>query len=123
MRGVYIIKNLKTGKVYVGSSNHVDTRIHDHFSLLEAKKHYNWKMQKEYNNYKKYFIHGVVREFTISATREEIYEYEQYVLDSQPNKYNILLKSTDHLVSREERDWTPRQLKLPFYEQSTNKNN
>lgn len=96
-RGVYIIKNLFNKRCYIGSSNCIELRIENHFQLLQENKHYNKSLQKDFNNYSAYFIYGIVKDFDYNIPREEIYNFEQEVLDKIVNKYNVLLGAKDHL--------------------------
>lgn len=47
--GVYLIRNRRNKKVYVGSSIDIETRIRKHKKLLEQGKHTNKDMQADYN--------------------------------------------------------------------------
>jgi group I intron endonuclease len=51
--GIYKIRNKVTGKCYVGQSQHVKKRIHEHFRLLEKGSHVNHILQNSYNKYGK----------------------------------------------------------------------
>ena len=54
--GVYTIRNTKTGRVYVGESSDIYSRLQSHFSSLEYGNHSLALMQEEYNKYgNKYF--------------------------------------------------------------------
>lgn len=114
MRGVYIIKNVLTGYSYVGSSNNISMRIDNHFELLENGIHYNYKIQNAYKKHKKFFVHGIVKEFEYFHTREEIYKFEQEVLDSVSDRYNILLNTEDHLLEDRSKRERVRQLKINY---------
>ena len=51
-KGVFKIINLKTGKVYVGSSNsNVDQRLYDYWQNLHSGTHHNSKLQNDFNRY------------------------------------------------------------------------
>lgn len=47
--GIYMIKNVKTGMVYVGSSKLVRKRIKQHLSFLGGGKHHNHRLQEAWN--------------------------------------------------------------------------
>lgn len=49
--GVYKIVNEQTGFCYVGQSQGVKKRIHEHFRLLRMNKHQNQKLQNAFNKY------------------------------------------------------------------------
>lgn len=47
--GVYIIQNLVTGRIYVGSTKNFDDRMKSHFKSLRKGNHYNKELQKDYS--------------------------------------------------------------------------
>ena len=49
IHGVYLIRNTDNGKVYVGSSSNIETRLRTHFSNLKNNKHVNKGLQEDYN--------------------------------------------------------------------------
>lgn len=49
--GIYIIKNLKTGKIYIGSSLNIPGKINSNKFQLSSNCHVNSVLQKEYNLY------------------------------------------------------------------------
>lgn len=49
--GVYLIRCLVNGKVYIGSAVNMCTRWSVHRCLLNQNKHKNWRLQKEWNEY------------------------------------------------------------------------
>jgi group I intron endonuclease len=51
--GIYKIRNTVTGKCYVGQSQNVKKRIHEHFRLLSKGCHVNRILQNSYNKYGK----------------------------------------------------------------------
>ena len=51
MHGVYQIKNLINGKLYIGSSIDVDKRLKSHFSALDKGCHNNAYLQNAWNKY------------------------------------------------------------------------
>lgn len=50
LSGIYLLRDIKTGQVYIGNSVNIRARIATHRSLLQAKNHNNQKLQKLYNN-------------------------------------------------------------------------
>lgn len=112
MRGVYIIKNLRTSYVYIGSSNKIEYRIEDHFLLLDKGRHYNINMQFAYKRDKSYFVWGACMLFGNDVTRKFIYQMEQYYLDMYQKKYNILINATDHLLEDKSKREKTRQWRL-----------
>jgi len=51
--GIYKIRNVVTGKCYIGQSQHVKKRVHEHFRLLAKGCHVNRILQNSYNKYGK----------------------------------------------------------------------
>ena len=49
--GIYIIKNLANGKVYVGSSANISARWCKHRTALEAGTHHSVKLQRAWAKY------------------------------------------------------------------------
>lgn len=49
--GIYIIKNIKNNKIYVGSSSDLKRREKYHFNMLLNNKHDNSYLQRSYNKY------------------------------------------------------------------------
>lgn len=48
---IYEIRNLKTGKKYVGSSKYPKTRLQTHKRQLDAKNHYNSDLQSDWEDF------------------------------------------------------------------------
>lgn len=49
--GIYIIKNKKNGKIYVGQSRRISNREYCHFRSLRKGNHHNKHLQRSYNTY------------------------------------------------------------------------
>lgn len=49
--GVYSIENTKNGMVYVGQSANTKTRWREHVRTLNANKHFNQRLQADWNTY------------------------------------------------------------------------
>lgn len=50
--GIYRIKNIEDGKVYIGLSGNINKRFEQHKRLLRNNKHYNMFLQDAWNLYK-----------------------------------------------------------------------
>lgn len=88
--GIYCIKNIKSNKIYIGSSNNLYYRIKDHKVRLLEKKHSNDHMQKSFNSTGiEYFTLSILK-FTIVADKHILEKYEQYYIDTLKPEYNIL---------------------------------
>jgi group I intron endonuclease len=78
--GVYMIKNIINGKVYIGSAIHLCDRLSKHFHDLTNNKHHSMHLQNAWNQNKCYFVCGVI-EFV--ENKENLIEIEQKYI----NKY------------------------------------
>lgn len=101
--GVYMIKNQRNGKVYIGSSENIENRIAKHRSDLERGIHYNRELQKDYDNSCKMVvdvlyvevIHG--RQSLDMDTKRRIQAMEcEYI-----QKYNAIEKGYNQLHAGE----------------------
>lgn len=84
--GIYMIKNtILTDRVYVGSSNNLETRKNSHFNRLNRNEHENSKLQNCFNK------NGNNFEFIILEKCEEniLIKREQYYIDNIKPYYNI----------------------------------
>ena len=52
MQGIYKIENIKTGKIYIGSSKNIKSRFYTHKRELEKGTHHSYKLQKSYTKTK-----------------------------------------------------------------------
>lgn len=74
--GAYLLKHMKTGRLYVGSHANLYSRPYQHSYLLRHQKHWNKELQAAYNddpNLDQFII--------VTNTREEGYQCEQAILD------------------------------------------
>ena len=97
MSGIYIIKNTKNGKLYVGSSKNVEKRWKEHERSLRSGKHHSKKLQRAYDKAvdKSVFIYEVIEEV---ADDKLLFEREQHYIDtlgSYQSGYNCSEKSSD----------------------------
>ena len=46
---VYAIRHNKTGRIYVGCSQHIQSRFRNHMNQLKNKKHKSKEMQKDFD--------------------------------------------------------------------------
>lgn len=76
MTGIYMIENLVTGRVYVGSTNNASKRFKNHVWRLNNNLHFNRYLQRSWNKYgEKCFKFKVIEEC------ENLVEREQYWVD------------------------------------------
>ena len=97
-KGVYHIKNTRTGHCYIGSSLCIEKRIEDHFAMLEKGKHYNKKLQAAFKRDKRYFMWEVLEGSEDYIDRDKLYGREQYYIDITTKLFNVLLDARAHLI-------------------------
>ena len=85
--GIYIIKNVKNDKKYIGSAINLNGRWNEHKSRLRKNKHPNLILQNVYNK------HGIeILEFSVLEfinDKEDLILREQHYLDLWNPEYNI----------------------------------
>ena len=102
--GIYQIRNLVNGKIYVGSSINLRKRMKDHFRDLRNNRHANQHLQKAYN---KYGLDKFVFEVLEYVEKDVLLKREQYYIDTLNvvnEGYNIC-----PIAAHTFRVWTPTQ--------------
>ena len=84
--GIYMIKNLVNGKCYIGSTNNLYRRYHQHKSRLMSNNHSNRHLQNAWNKYG-----GDSLGFTIltDCELEDVRLFEQIYINQLKPEYNI----------------------------------
>lgn len=88
--GIYIIRNLITDKVYIGSTKNIMKRISEHLHMLEQGTHHSTKLQNSTNKY--LYKNFEVRIYPCNVDRDFLYDVEEYLIqeyDSYTNGYNM----------------------------------
>jgi len=85
--GIYEIRNLTDGKVYVGSAVNLRQRFNKHNGALRSGSHFNPHLQNAYN---KYGADSFSFKPILFCSRADLLFYEQRALDTIKSKYNIL---------------------------------
>lgn len=101
--GIYCIKNLINGKVYIGSSCRIEHRHYSHFYLLKKKNHANHHLQKAFDKYGEPNFEFLIIE---SVEIPKLIAREQYWIDyydatNADKGYNIRPRADGHLLSEE----------------------
>lgn len=88
--GIYQIKNIKTGKVYFGSSENLKKRLRDHKRELLSGIHDNDKLQ---NSWRKHGQESFLFEVILYCEEIDLISNEQMFIDNFPEEkmYNICL--------------------------------
>lgn len=84
--GIYKIKNIINGSLYIGSSVNLKKRFKDHLRLLKQNKHHSIKMQNSWN---KYGEDNFVFEILEYCKKDELLVKEQFFLDTYKPNLNI----------------------------------
>jgi len=85
--GIYQIRNLNNGKIYVGSGANLDYRFRKHGEMLRCSGHYNIHLQRSWN---KHGEDAFVFEVLITCHPTMLIWYEQQFLDQWKPEFNIL---------------------------------
>lgn len=99
--GIYVIRNLNNGKVYVGSTKNFYNRKATHFKLLRKNKHWNIKLQRSFNAHgENAFTFEIIER--VPYEKEIIIERENFFIHSfnaKNNGYNIADASFGNCLS------------------------
>ena len=88
--GIYMIRNKKNNKVYIGSSNDIARRWRHHRSCLKRGTHVNAHLQRSYNKHgKAAFEYIVLKEVVQNALLEEEKKFLILLDAVVPSGYNI----------------------------------
>lgn len=87
MIGIYQIRNIKSGFVYIGSSINVKNRISSHKYILRHNRSVNKKLQYDWNMYgESSFSFEIIKE----VEKEELLEQEACFINKSENIYNSI---------------------------------
>ncbi len=88
---IYAIKNIATGKMYIGKSVHTNNRWRNHLADLRNNKHHSEHLQNSFNKYgEKVFVFGIIEECSTDLLNErERYWIDYY--DSYNKGYNCAI--------------------------------
>lgn len=95
LAGVYLIRNKAKGKVYIGSSRDVISRIKGHETALRFHKHQNKEMQADYDAGNCFFYEFLYVQPIKDGRkiREKLYRLERDYIE----KYNSIEKGYNSL--------------------------
>jgi len=106
---VYRIRNVESGRVYIGSTRNVDARRKTHWRHLRAGNHDNSHLQRAWDKYgSDFFVFEVLA--SLEASNQELAECENgYVVAARANEgvYNLRVVSASNAGFR----WTADQRK------------
>ena len=90
--GIYQIRNLANGKLYIGQSIDLYSRMRAHLNNLRGKRHRNSHLQRSYDKYgEKFFEFKIIEECSSKLLDDrEIYWVEYYSTNNGKYCYNFL---------------------------------
>lgn len=94
--GIYFIKNLKNGKLYIGQSVDIRDRITHHKYHLKANKHSNEHLQRSYNKAGINNFEFKALEYCDEEQRDEREVYWIHFYKSNTKKYGYNIESGGH---------------------------
>lgn len=99
--GVYVIRNLKNNRLYVGSSVNLKSRKAQHFTHLRNNKHSNSFLQNDWNlsGGEEWFLFEVLELTTIENLRDVEQIYINQYFDNRQNCYNLRKDATVHTTN------------------------
>ena len=86
LSGVYEIKNIKTDKRYIGSSQDIKYRFYQHLSMLRNGNHHSVHLQRSWNKYGEL---NFILQPLIYCDRDATLYFEQALIDHFNPEYNI----------------------------------
>ena len=120
--GIYIIKNVKDGKIYVGQSVNCEERIKQHFRDFRRKKHDNTYFQRAYDKHGK---NNFESEIIVECSDSELNKLEVYYIQKfnslAPNGYNIELGGKSGQRFTEEMRKKSSEIRIGKKRENTNK--
>ena len=89
--GIYMIKNMINGKVYIGQAVNIERRWNEHISELNGNRHFNQHLQRAWNKYgANNFIFSVIEKCSENnLTKREQYWINYYGGIDNNNNYNF----------------------------------
>lgn len=106
--GIYQIRNMHTGRVYIGSSKNILKRFREHLGALRRGVHINPYLQHSFNRHTEAAFEFKVLEYTTNLFEREVYHLRQTSktynlgsigggdnLSNHPNREDIIKRITE----------------------------
>lgn len=117
--GIYQIKNLLNGKIYIGSSINCSSRYRKHFNDLLKNKHVNKILQNSWNKHKPFnFEFSIIEEI---SDKDKLINREQYYIDVLKPNYNIC-KIAGNTLGRKISNETKNKIKTSLLDKFSGEN-
>lgn len=87
-RAVYGIRNIVSGKTYVGSTQFLEKRVVAHYNRLLSKTHYNSELQSDFTEKGKDLFELILFKSFQNSTRQQVSDYEKELINKLTNVYN-----------------------------------
>ncbi len=84
--GIYCLKNIESGKLYIGSSIHLRRRFQDHYNRLKRNAHHSPYLQASFNKHGEHAFEFNLLEIT---AHDKTIEREQYWINLLQPIYNV----------------------------------
>ena len=109
LSGIYIIKNIITGDIYIGSTSNLIKRKSTHFRSLIKNKHHSVKLQRSYNKYgKENFEFNVICNCEINL----LLHLEQIYINTMKPYFNSAISSISPMKGRKHSKETIEKFKV-----------
>lgn len=95
--GIYIIKNIITQDMYVGSSCNLNKRKNAHLNSLLKNKHHSIVLQRAFN---KYGMSNFIFEVIFNCNKNDCIEFENIFIQLLTPKYNIAKNAIAPMIGR-----------------------
>ncbi|MCK1543280.1 GIY-YIG nuclease family protein [Bradyrhizobium sp. 179] len=105
-QGVYGIRCLANGRIYVGSARKIKDRWRHHCWALQRQRHGNRHLQAAWLKYEESSFEFIVLEEVSDV--EQLVVREQAWLDQFPNKFNIRIRAESNRGFRHSLEWRRR---------------
>lgn len=106
--GIYKISNIINNRIYIGSTYNISARFSAHKSSLRKNKHYNYKLQNDWNKSKgDNFIFEIIE----LCTKHMCLQREQFYIEKLNPYYNISLEASSPMSNRKHNPETIKKLK------------
>jgi group I intron endonuclease len=109
--GIYQIRSIKDGKLYVGSSVDIGKRWKTHINCLNLGKHHAHHLEAAWVKYRS---ENFVFEIIEYCDKSQLIEREQYYIDTLKPEYNTSPTAGNRLGMKEQLETRKRKIATPY---------